>query len=36
MESDFSDFTNGEVAQQVERTVEARSVTGSIPVLPTK
>jgi hypothetical protein len=36
MESDFSDFTNGEVAQQVERKVEALRVTGSIPVLSTK
>lgn len=36
MESDFSDFKNGEVAQLVERTVEARSVTDSISVLPTK
>ena len=35
MESDFSDFTNGKVAQQVERSVEARSVAGSIPALPT-
>lgn len=35
MESDFSDFTYGEVAQQVERKVEALGVTGSIPVLPT-
>ena len=36
MEEDFSDFTNGEVAQLVERTVEARRVAGSIPALPTK
>lgn len=35
MESDFSGFTIGEVAQQVERKVEALGVIGSIPVLST-
>lgn len=32
MEDDFSDFIYASVAQQVERSVEARRVTGSIPV----
>ena len=36
MESDFSDFKNGRVAQLVERKVEALGVTGSIPVPSTR
>ena len=36
MESDFSDFKIGGVAQSVERKVEALGVTGSIPVPSTR
>ena len=36
MEEDFSDFKNGEVAQQVERRCEVPSVSGSIPDLSTR
>lgn len=35
MESDFSNFTNGEVAQQVEHKVEALGVADSISALST-
>jgi hypothetical protein len=35
MESDFSDFTNGEVAQQVEQETENLRVADSISALST-